>query len=112
MSKFSIAIDYERPASKFTAYDRQPFNQRPCLRRMEQCDARRNAARTGALASPPRHLDAKLLEDGEALEAAWQYEIATLIAMKRLKTLKRTRPQKRRGRLARSSSAGSKGPTP
>ncbi len=86
MSKFSIAIDYERPASKFTAYDRQPFNQRPCLRRMEQCDARRNAARTGALASPPRHLDAKLLEDGEALEAAWQYEIATLIAMKRLKT--------------------------
>ena len=86
MSKFSIAMDYERPGSKFTPFNRQRLNQGAYLRRMEQCDARRNGARTGAVASAPRHLDAKLLEEGEALEAAWQYEVATLIVMKRLKT--------------------------
>ncbi len=31
-------------------------------------------------------MDAKLFEEGEALEVAWAYEVATLIAMKRLKT--------------------------
>ena len=38
------------------------------------------------MTSAPQHLDARLLEDGEALEAAWGYEIATLILMKRLRT--------------------------
>ena len=87
MSEFSIAMDCERrPSSKFSAQDRQPFNQGAYFRRMEQFDARRNGARTGAVTSAPRHLDAKLLEEGEALEAAWAYEIATLIAKKRLGT--------------------------
>lgn len=86
MSKFSIAMDYERPASKFTPNNRQRFNQAAYLRRMERCDARRNAARSVAVAPAPRHLDARLLEEGEALEAAWQREVATLIVMRRLKT--------------------------
>ncbi len=90
MSEFSIAMDYQRrPSSKFTAYNRQPFNQSAqgsYFRRTEQFDARRNGARTGAVTSAPQHLDARLLEDGEALEAAWGYEIATLILMKRLRT--------------------------
>ena len=38
------------------------------------------------MTAPPQHLDARLLEDGEALEIAWGYEITTLIAKKRLKT--------------------------
>ncbi|HYA73547.1 MAG TPA: hypothetical protein VEF36_10375 [Roseiarcus sp.] len=38
------------------------------------------------MTSPPQHLDARLLEDGEALEIAWAYEITMLIAKKRLRT--------------------------
>ncbi len=38
------------------------------------------------MTSPPRRLDAKLLREGEDFEAAWAYEVATLIAMKRLNT--------------------------
>ncbi len=87
MSEFAIAMDYDRrPSSKFTACERQPFNQGAYFRRMEPFNARRNGARTGAVTSAPRHLDAGLLEEGEALEAAWGYEIATLIAKKRLGT--------------------------
>jgi hypothetical protein len=87
MSEFAIAIDYQRrPSSKFTAHGRQPFNHLAGFGRMEALDAGRNGARAGALTSPPRHLDAKLVEDGEALEAAWADEITTLIAKKRLRT--------------------------
>ena len=53
---------------------------------MERFKARRNSARDGAVTSAPQHLDARLLEEGEALEDAWSYEIATLIAKKRLRT--------------------------
>ena len=38
------------------------------------------------MTSPPQRLDAKLLREGEDFEAAWAYEVATLIAMKRLNT--------------------------
>ncbi len=87
MSEFSIAMDCERHASsKFMVRNRQEINNVAYLRRMERLDARRNGARIGAVTSPPRHLDASLLEDGEALENAWAYEIATLIVKKRLRT--------------------------
>ncbi len=87
MGEFAIAMDYQRrPSAKIVAPGRQPFNQAASFRRTEALDDRRSGARTGALTSRPRHLDAKLLEDGEALEAAWGYEIATLIAKKRLRT--------------------------
>jgi hypothetical protein len=87
MSEFAIVMDYERrPSSKVTARDRQPFNQGAYFGRMERFKARRNSARDGAVTSAPQHLDARLLEEGEALEDAWSYEIATLIAKKRLRT--------------------------
>ncbi|MGD0188418.1 MAG: hypothetical protein ABSC25_24680 [Roseiarcus sp.] len=54
--------------------------------RLERFEARRSAGRTGAVTSVPRRLDAKLLEEGEDFEAAWGYEIATLIALKRRAT--------------------------
>ena len=87
MSVFSITMDYERrSSSNFAARSRQEVNGGAHSRRMEPFDARRNGARTGAVTSPPQHLDARLLEDGEALEIAWGYEIAMLIVKKRLRT--------------------------
>ena len=87
MSVFSVAMDYERrPSSRIIVNNPKELNRGAHFRRMEQFDARRNGARTGAVTSPPQHLDARLLEDGEALEIAWGYEITTLIAKKRLKT--------------------------
>ena len=87
MSVFSVAMDYERrPSSRIIVNNPKELNRGAYFRRMEQFDARRNGARTGAVTSPPQHLDARLLEDGEALEIAWGYEITTLIAKKRLKT--------------------------
>jgi len=67
MSEFAIVMDYERrPSSKVTARDRQPFNQGAYFGRMERFKARRNSARDGAVTSAPQHLDARLLEEGEA----------------------------------------------
>jgi hypothetical protein len=87
MSVFSVTMDYERrSSSNFAARTRQEVNRGAHFRRMEPFDARRNGARTGAVTSPPQHLDARLLEDGEALEIAWGYEIAMLIVKKRLRT--------------------------
>ncbi len=87
MSVFSVAMDYERrPSSKIIANNAKQLNKGAHFRRWEQFDTKRNGARSGAVTSPPQHLDARLLEDGEALEIAWAYEIATLIAKKRLKT--------------------------
>lgn len=87
MSVFSVAMDYERrPSSRIIANGHKQINRGAQLRRWEQFDTKRNGARIGAVTSPPQHLDARLLEDGEALEIAWGYEITTLIAKKRLKT--------------------------
>ncbi len=38
------------------------------------------------MTSAPRRLDARLLKVGEDFEAAWAYEVASLIALKRLAT--------------------------
>src|SRR5271170_1810360 len=40
MSKFSVAIDYERASSRLTVYNGQKLNQHAYLRRLVQCDAR------------------------------------------------------------------------
>lgn len=87
MSVFSVAMDYERrPSSRIIVNSSRQLNRGAHFRRWEQFDTKRSGARTGAVASPPQHLDARLLEDGEALEIAWGYEITTLIAKRRLKT--------------------------
>ena len=52
-------------------------------RRMDRFGPRRDAARSAPLESPPQPLDAHLLADGEALEAAWQAELRALIAARR-----------------------------
>ena len=52
-------------------------------RRMDQFGPRRDAARSAPLESPPQPLDAHLIADGEALEAAWQAEIRAMIAARR-----------------------------
>ena len=41
-------------------------------RRMDRFGARREAARSAPIEAPPLPLDFYLLEDGEALESAWQ----------------------------------------
>ena len=52
-------------------------------RRMERFGANRDAARGARLESPPQPLDAHLIADGEALEAAWQAELRAMIAARR-----------------------------
>ncbi len=52
-------------------------------RRMDQFGPRRDAARSAPLESPPQPLDANLIADGEALEAAWQAELRAMIAARR-----------------------------
>lgn len=52
-------------------------------RRMERFGSSSDAARSAPLESSPQALDAHLLADGEALEAAWQAELRTMIAARR-----------------------------
>ena len=52
-------------------------------RRMDSFGPRRDAARSAPLEAPPQPLDAQLLADGEALEAAWQAELRAMIAARR-----------------------------
>ena len=52
-------------------------------RRMDRFGPRREPARTIPLESPPQPLDAHLIADGEALEAAWQAELRAMIAARR-----------------------------
>jgi len=52
-------------------------------RRMDRFGPRRDAARSAPLDAPPQPLDAHLIADGEALEAAWQAEIRAMIAARR-----------------------------
>ncbi len=52
-------------------------------RRMDRFGPRRDAARSAPLEAPPQPLDARLIADGEALEAAWQAEIRAMIAARR-----------------------------
>jgi hypothetical protein len=50
---------------------------------MERFGASPDAARRAPLESSPQPLDAHLLADGEALEAAWQAELRAMIAARR-----------------------------
>ena len=50
---------------------------------MDRFGPRRDAARSAPLESPPQPLDAHLIADGEALEAAWQAELRAMIAARR-----------------------------
>jgi hypothetical protein len=87
MTKLSISTDADsRGLSGLQARDHRYFNLDALFGRIERFEARRNRGRTGAVTSPPQRLDAKLLEEGEDFEAAWAYEVATLIAAKRLNT--------------------------
>ena len=52
-------------------------------RRMDRFGPRRDAARSAPLDAPPQPLDAHLIADGEALEAAWQMEIRAMIGARR-----------------------------
>jgi hypothetical protein len=50
---------------------------------MGRFGANRDAARRGGVEAPAQPLDARLLADGEALEAAWQAELRAMIAARR-----------------------------
>jgi hypothetical protein len=50
---------------------------------MDRFGPRRDIARSAPLESPPQPLDARLLADGDALEAAWQVELRAMIAVRR-----------------------------
>jgi hypothetical protein len=52
-------------------------------RRMDRFGSRSDMARSGAVNAPPQALDAQLIEDGAALEAAWQGELRSMIAARR-----------------------------
>jgi hypothetical protein len=52
-------------------------------RRMDRFGPRRDIARSAPLESPPQPLDAQLLADGDALEAAWQSELRAMIGARR-----------------------------
>jgi hypothetical protein len=52
-------------------------------RRMDRFGPRRDIARSAPLESPPQPLDAQLLADGDALEAAWQRELRAMIGARR-----------------------------
>jgi hypothetical protein len=87
MTKFTISSAFvSLQALKPSGYSRQKFNQYALSRRVDQLSMRNSGGRSGAVTSVPQHLDARLVEDGQALEAAWQVEIKMLIADKRLKT--------------------------
>jgi hypothetical protein len=87
MMSLSAPAEVERAmTAKSWDCDRRVFDLGALFGRVERFDARRNRARTGAVIAPPRRLDADLLEQGVAFEAAWAHEVDTLIAMKRLGT--------------------------
>jgi len=50
---------------------------------MDRFGPRRDAARSTPIDAPPQPLDANLIADGEALEAAWQAELRAMIVARR-----------------------------
>ena len=56
---------------------------------MERLDARRQKARTTVLPPALQCPDAALLRDGDALEAAWRFEVAALMVTRRLRSEER-----------------------
>lgn len=67
--------------------------------RVERIEARRRRYAPSAATAPSRALDAALLEQGGAFEAAWAKEVATLIASRRANT-RQARFAARRARAA------------
>jgi hypothetical protein len=87
MTKFTFSYPFESFQSlKPSGSSRQQFNQQALLRRMDRLGSRSSGARRGALSLAPQHLDARLLEDGAALEAAWQAELRAMIVQRRTRT--------------------------
>jgi len=89
MTKLTFAAAFESLQSlKPSGLARQQFNQQALARRMDRIGSR-PAGRPVLVSSVPQHLDARLLEDGAALETAWQAELATMVAFRRTPTLER-----------------------
>ena len=102
MMMFSISTNPDaRGLPQLRDGGRRDFDLGALFGRVERLEARRNRHRTGAMTSPPRHLDAKILREGEEFEAAWVREIATLITSKRLNT----REAEANASLARAATA-------
>jgi len=83
MSKFWLAAATSFRASIQTAAPCPLQSHELLQRRMDRFGPRRDAARSAPLESPPQPLDAHLIADGEALEAAWQAELRAMIAARR-----------------------------
>jgi hypothetical protein len=77
----SMAASFRAPVQ--SAAPRPLEGQEALQRRRERLGASRDAARRAPLAPPVQPLDAQLLADGEALEAAWQAELRAMIAARR-----------------------------
>lgn len=87
MTKFTFSAAFESvQSSKPSGLSRQKFNQQALVRRLDRLGSRSYGARSGALAGAPQHLDARLLEDGAAFEAAWQAEILAMVGVRRSPT--------------------------
>ena len=83
MTKIWFAAASAFRASVQPAVPRPAPSHEVLQRRIDRFGPRRDAARSAPLESPPQPLDANLLADGEALEAAWQVEIRAMIAARR-----------------------------
>jgi hypothetical protein len=74
--------------------------------RLERIEARRKRYAPGVAVAAPCALDAKLLAQGAAFEAAWAEEVTALIALKRSETLQtRTAARRARAKTARLAAA-------
>jgi hypothetical protein len=78
---FAAATSFRTPVQP--AAPRPLHSHEVLQRRMDRFGPRRDAARSAPLESPPQPLDAHLIADGEALEAAWQAELRAMIAARR-----------------------------
>lgn len=84
---FSISTNPRvRALSSMPAPSPRVFELGVLFGRIERLEARRSRRPSSALATAPARLDAEILEDGAAFEAAWAEEIAALIALKREET--------------------------
>jgi len=85
MSKLSLAALFQsRSYTLLSSPGCEETNHPAFVRRVERYVNRPHAARSGAVTLAPQHLDAKLLEEGEAFEAAWAHEMSTFITLRRL----------------------------
>ncbi|MBV8474508.1 MAG: hypothetical protein JO107_09900 [Hyphomicrobiales bacterium] len=98
MTKFAFSAAFESLYSIGSpALGRQSSNHHAFARRLD-----RIGSRSGGVTGAPQHLDARLLEDGVALEAAWQAEVGAMIAFRRERT-----PQSQAALAAARAACGS-----